>query len=183
MSNVGEHGKTGRISGSGRTINVKAPAGEYITGPDQLELLAGVADAIRRLNQAEILSMIVTNQRGIALGQMTEGDLAEIHSELQRMLRNEAGARLDAIVHCPHGLDQCGCRKPHTGMLDAARQRFPGIEPDRSVMIGDSASDVEAGRRFGARTIWLGRDVPDLAAAVDRLLAESGVRAVSPFQG
>jgi D-glycero-D-manno-heptose 1,7-bisphosphate phosphatase len=112
---------------------------------------------------------VVTNQRGIALGRMTEADLGEVHARLADLLGRE-GAHLDLIVHCPHDNDECRCRKPQPGMLVEAARRL-GTGAERAVMIGDSESDVEAGRRAGAATIRLGIDAPSLAAAIDAVLA------------
>ena len=160
------------------TINVKAPAGSYIQSPDQLELLAGASGAIRALNDAGRLVVVVTNQRGIALGRMTEDDLAAVHAKLARRLAAQAGAHLDAILHCPHDIGRCRCRKPAPGLIDAACRRLPQIDLGRSVLIGDSAADVGAGRRAGVATIRLGKDAADLSDAVDRLL--SGRQATRP---
>ena len=152
------------------TINEKAPAGDYIKGPEEVSLLPGAADAIRRLNDAGIAAIVVSNQRGIALGRMTEGDLEEVNAELCRRLEAAAGARIDAFFHCPHDVGECDCRKPETGMFRQAVGRFPWIELGRSVMIGDSESDVEAGRALGISTMRLGLDASDLSAAVDQVL-------------
>jgi histidinol-phosphate phosphatase family protein len=152
------------------TINTKAPDGDYVKRPDELEVLPGAAQAIRRLNDAGVTVIVVSNQRGIALGRMTEADLAAVHSELADKLQTEAGAHIDAIFHCPHDLGQCDCRKPGTGMFMQARKRFPWIDLSRSVMIGDSASDIEAGKALGMRTVWVGRKVPNLAGAVELVL-------------
>lgn len=150
------------------TINVKAPEGAYIERPEDVVLLPGAAEAVRELNDRGIPVLVVTNQRGIALGRMTEEDLAAVHRRLDELLAAE-GARVDAYYHCPHDRDTCDCRKPGTAMLvQAAREH--GIDLSRSVMIGDAASDVEAGRRAGARTVWLGRDATSLREAVRSLL-------------
>jgi D-glycero-D-manno-heptose 1,7-bisphosphate phosphatase len=153
------------------TINEKAPEGDYIKHPGELILLPGAAGAIRRLNEAGVIVLVVTNQRGIALGRMREEDVDDVHAALRAELETETGARIDAFFHCPHDVGECDCRKPGTGMFAAAAERFPWIDPARSVTIGDSRSDVEAGHGFGTRTVLLGVDAPDLAAAVDRLLA------------
>jgi D-glycero-D-manno-heptose 1,7-bisphosphate phosphatase len=155
------------------TINTKAPDGDYVKRPVELKVLPGAARAIRRLNDAGVTVIIVSNQRGIALGRMTEADLAAVHSELADTLQTAAGAHVDAIFHCPHDLGQCDCRKPGIGMFTQARERFPWIDLNRSVMIGDSASDIEAGTALGMRTVWVGRDVPDLAGAVDEVLGRA----------
>ncbi len=156
------------------TINIKATEGEYVTGPDQVRLLAGAADAIRRLNDAGALVVVVTNQRGIALGRMSERDLVAVHQRLQELLADTAGGHVDAFMFCPHDVGECNCRKPGTGMLSRAQRRFPDIDMARSVLIGDTQSDVEAGKRFGVRTLLLGVDAPDLAGAVDDVIGSLG---------
>ena len=128
------------------TINVKAPEGEYITEPDRLTLLPGAAHAIRRLNDAGVLAIVVTNQRGIALGRMTEADLADVHARLSLTLQETAGARLDAIFYCPHGARQCLCRKPAPGLIYQAQTWRREIDLKQSVIIGDSQTDSAAGR-------------------------------------
>jgi D-glycero-D-manno-heptose 1,7-bisphosphate phosphatase len=136
------------------TINRKAPEGSYVTTPDALELLPGAAGAIRTLNDAGVPVAVVTNQRCLALGRLDLEGLHAIHAALQDRLAADAGAHLDAIFHCPHERDECDCRKPAPGLLAAAATFF-GASPGETVMIGDADSDVEAGRRFGARTIHL----------------------------
>jgi D-glycero-D-manno-heptose 1,7-bisphosphate phosphatase len=155
------------------TINEKAGAGEYVTDPGQLRVLDGASRAVRRLNDAGVSVIVVTNQRGIALGRMSESDLEAVHARLRELLDAEAGARIDAIFHCPHERGTCGCRKPAPGLLLEARERWPGIDLAASVMIGDSPADVEAGRAVGASTVLLGEGAPDLAAAVDLVLGAS----------
>ncbi len=152
------------------TINEKAPPGDYIKRPEEVSLLPGAADAVRRLNDAGVSAIVVTNQRGIALGRMSERDLEQVHAELSAQLEAAAGARIDAFFHCPHDSGQCDCRKPETGMFRQAHERFPWIDLAASVMIGDSASDVEAGHTLGMGTVRLGVDAPDLSAAVGRVL-------------
>ena len=137
------------------TINVKAPEGDYIDSPARVELLPGAAEAVRRLNDAAIPVVIVTNQRGIALGRMTEDDLTAVHRRLDELLDGAAGARIDAYEHCPHDTGVCDCRKPGTAMLERAAERLGLGGFERTVMVGDSASDVEAGLRAGATTILL----------------------------
>ena len=152
------------------TINEKAPEGDYIKRPGELRLLPGAAQAIRRLNDAGIRVIVVTNQRGIALGRMTEDDLDAIHAELSTQLSEAAGAHIDAFFHCPHDFGECDCRKPETGMFRQAQKRFPWISLERSVLIGDGPGDAEAGRRLGIETLQLGTDAPDLGAAVGAVL-------------
>lgn len=136
------------------TVNVKAPDGAYITSPEQLELLPGAAEAIRGLNRAGVPVAIVTNQRGIALGEMSESDLAAVHSRLAALL-HEQGAAVDGIFYCPHEKGTCACRKPGTLLLRQAQKVFGLPSLDNTVMIGDSTSDMLAGQRAGAQTVFL----------------------------
>jgi D-glycero-D-manno-heptose 1,7-bisphosphate phosphatase len=135
-------------------LNRKAPEGEYILTPDELELLPDAAAAVRRLNECGIPVAVVTNQRAVALGRLTEHGLAAVHDELARLLA-AAGAHVDALYYCPHDRDACDCRKPAPGMLTAALAEFD-IAPRHAVMIGDADSDVEAGRRAGVDTVQVG---------------------------
>jgi D-glycero-D-manno-heptose 1,7-bisphosphate phosphatase len=137
------------------TINVKAPEGDYITRPEQLELLGGAAESIRMLNRARVPVVVITNQRGIALGRMTETDLMTVHSRLRELL-SQHDAAIEAIFHCPHDKGVCACRKPGTLLLRRAQSLLGLTTLRQTVMIGDSASDVEAGRCAGARTVLLG---------------------------
>jgi D-glycero-D-manno-heptose 1,7-bisphosphate phosphatase len=137
------------------TINVKAPAGQYIMSPERVELLPGAGDAIRALNYAGVPAVVVTNQRGIALGHMSEDDLIGVHARLHELLAAE-GAHLDGIFHCPHDEGVCACRKPGTLLLEQARDYLGLTSLRDSVMIGDSTRDVLAGRAVGARAILLG---------------------------
>jgi D-glycero-D-manno-heptose 1,7-bisphosphate phosphatase len=161
------------------TINRGAAPGEYILAPAELELLPGAGAAIARLNQLPAYVVVVTNQRGISLGLMSESDLAAINARLEELLA-AAGARVDAILHCPHGKDECDCRKPGPGMFRRAVAEIPGVETAGAAMIGDSTLDVEAGNRLGMTTVRLGATAPgdpiadhdaaDLGAAVTWLL-------------
>ena len=152
------------------TINVKAPEGDYVKSPEEVTLLPGAARAVRALNDARVPAVVVTNQRGIALGRMSERDLQAVHERLAALLDAEAGARLDTILHCPHDEGVCDCRKPGIGLLRRAAAELPGLRLENSVIIGDSESDVEAGRAAGMRTIRLGRDARDLRDAIERVL-------------
>jgi D-glycero-D-manno-heptose 1,7-bisphosphate phosphatase len=150
------------------TINAKAPEGEYITTPDALELLPGSARAIRLLNDAGVLVAVVTNQRGIALGRMTEDDLTAVHERLAAMLDDAAGARVDLWLHCPHEKGTCSCRKPHPAMLLEALDRLGG-EASASVMAGDATSDVAAAAAAGVPAERVLPERPLLAVVEDWL--------------
>ncbi len=124
----------------------------YLDDPEEVELLPGVAAAIRSLREAGFAVVVVTNQAGIGHGRLTEGTLAEIHRRLVEELSRE-GAALDAIYHCPHTPeDRCPCRKPAPGMLLRAAEEL-GLDLSRSYMVGDMTTDIEAGRRAGCFTV------------------------------
>ena len=135
-------------------INQKMPEGEYVRRAADFRLLPGVPAAIARLNRAGARIIIVSNQRGVALGLYTTEAVDSIHASLQKELRS-SDAHIDAFFYCPHDKESCGCRKPSPGMFEQARERFPDITPGTSVMIGDSSSDVEFGRAVGMKTIWI----------------------------
>ena len=138
-------------------INKKMPEGEYVSSWEHFHLLPGVAEAIGVLNRAGLRVLVVTNQRGIALGRYTEQDVEHIHAQLQDTLR-ESGAHVDGFYFCPHDKRVCDCRKPLPGLFEQARSQFPDISADTSVMIGDSLSDMEFGRNLGMRTIFVEGD-------------------------
>jgi len=154
------------------TINEQPPEGGYVSNPDELRLLPGACEAIRRLNEAGWRTVVVTNQRGIALGLMTEQDLYRVHERLVELLR-ACGATIDRIYHCPHEVGTCDCRKPGAGLLHRARADDPAIDFGRAVLIGDSQIDIDAGRAAGTRTVALGaaagasHQTTDLDQAVD----------------
>ena len=164
------------------------PEGRYVTSLAEFESLPGAHDAVARLNQARVRVIVVSNQRGIALGLYTAADVDSIHAAFQTELKAHA-AHVDAFYFCPHDKNQCDCRKPLTGLFDQALAQFPDITADSSVMIGDSFSDIEFGHRLGMRTIFIDgdpahqkpgvekarqlaeRSFPSLLEAVDALLA------------
>jgi D,D-heptose 1,7-bisphosphate phosphatase len=129
----------------------------------KMQLLPGVADAIRRINGSEHLAVIVTNQPAIAKGFMTEADLGAAHAKLETLLGAEH-AYVDRIYHCPHHPEKgfagerpelkidCTCRKPLPGMLLAAAAEL-NIDLARSVMIGDRTVDIQAGADAGCKTV------------------------------
>jgi len=133
-------------------INRKVPEGHYVTRWAQVELLPGGAEAVKRIHEAGFLVVVVTNQRAVAKGLVSEVGLEFLHLRMwQELFRGERG--FDAVYYCPHDNDSsCGCRKPQPGMLLAAAQDR-GIDLAASWMIGDSESDVLAGRRAGCKTI------------------------------
>lgn len=122
----------------------------YCSCPEDFELLPGVAEGIRKLNQHGFKVVVVTNQSGIARGYFTEQMLAKIHDKMQKELAKH-GAHVDAIYYCPHHPDDnCGCRKPKPKMVLQAAAEL-NIDLSQSYVIGDSQIDVEMAQRAGCK--------------------------------
>ena len=138
---------------------------DHLRDADELRLHAGAGDAVRRLNHSGTLTIVVTNQPMIARGELTSAGLASIHARLDTLL-GAAGAYVDRVYYCPHHPHrgfagevsalkiQCDCRKPATGMIDAACRDL-AVDRTRSWMVGDSTTDIVAGQRAGLKTILL----------------------------
>ncbi len=135
-------------------LNEKAPEGEYVFRWEDFHPLDGAAEAIARLNRAGLRTIVVTNQRGVALGLYRAADVEAIHEKFQRLLA-EHSAHLDAFYICPHDRGQCNCRKPLPGLFEQAAADFKDLSAAKSVMVGDSLVDMEFGRRLGMRTILI----------------------------
>jgi len=136
-------------------INRKMPEGEYVQRWDQFEFLPGAVDALRCLSASGLRIVIVTNQRGVALGRMTMADVEDVHEHMRASLTVEGG-RVDAIMVCPHDAGQCDCRKPGLGLFRQAVERMPEIDLSRAVIIGDSVSDLVAGNKLGCACYFVG---------------------------
>lgn len=134
------------------TINVEK---NYLYKIEDFEFIQGVPEAIKLLNDAGYLVIVITNQAGIARGYYTEEDMHKLHRYINQELI-KYGAHIDAYYFCPHhpvhGIGEykkdCNCRKPKTGMLEAAIKDFD-IDVSKSYMFGDKEWDVEAGERMG----------------------------------
>lgn len=139
----------------------------FLKKADEFELISGVAEAIRRINDSGYLAIVVTNQPVIARGEISMKDLSEIHNKMETLLGSE-GAYVDGIYYCPHHPHkgfvgerpeykvECGCRKPKAGMLLNAAKDF-NIDLPHSWMIGDGENDVRAGKAAGCQTALIGR--------------------------
>jgi D-glycero-D-manno-heptose 1,7-bisphosphate phosphatase len=132
-------------------INEKPLPGEYVASLRDFRIIPAAIDWIRLFNALDLLVVIVTNQRGIALGVMSEEDLDRIHAHMLELLA-AAGARVDAVFHCPHQENSCECRKPRPGLILRAKAELD-IDLARSIMIGDSDNDEELARRCGLKFV------------------------------
>jgi D-glycero-D-manno-heptose 1,7-bisphosphate phosphatase len=135
-------------------LNRKLPEGEYVSDWGQFQWLPGAIEAIARMNRAGMTVILVSNQRGIALGLCTHEQLELIHKNMRADLVRH-GARLDAIYYCPHDVGECQCRKPDIGLFEQAYRDFPPASGHNSVVIGDSLSDIQAGEGVGMKTIFI----------------------------
>jgi D-glycero-D-manno-heptose 1,7-bisphosphate phosphatase len=141
-------------------------------------VLPGVVEAIAAMKRAGLRIVVVSNQRGIALGRFTEDDVRDIHSEFQQMLE-ASGTSVDGFYFCPHDLAQCNCRKPLPGLFEQALAHHPRIRPETSVMIGDSVSDMEFGRRLGMMTVFIDGDPTHQKPGAEAARALADMRAAS----
>ena len=155
----------------------------FVRDPDQVRLISGSAGAIRRLNEAGWVVVVVTNQSGIARGLLTKADYDAVAARLDALLA-EHGARIDASYMCPHHPEMtgpCDCRKPGLKHYLAAAERF-GIDFTGSIFVGDRMSDVEPAKALGGTGILVatgeaeheGYEVArDLSEGVDRRIASA----------
>ncbi len=127
--------------------------GEHTWRLEDFEVLPSVAEALKAINAAGKLSIVVSNQSGIALGLYGHAEVERLHGYLHAQLARQ-GAAIDAVYYCPHHPSQgrCLCRKPGALMLERAIARY-GIDPSDSVMIGDRERDVQAAAAAGVRGV------------------------------
>ena len=131
----------------------------YVNHPSRLRLLPRSGAAVRRLNQAGIAVVVVTNQAGIARGYFSPEILAAVNASLVSQLKEE-GAHLDGLYVCPHHPTEgeppyrmaCDCRKPRPGLLLRAASDL-GLDLTRCTLVGDKGSDLVAARAVGARGV------------------------------
>ena len=138
----------------------------FLTDINEFELLDGVTEAIKMINESGYLAIVVTNQPVIARGEVSVEELQEIHNKMETLL-GQAGAYIDDIFYCPHhphkGYEgerpeykiECECRKPKPGMLLAAAEKY-NIDLRESWMIGDGENDIEAGKNAGCNVCVVG---------------------------
>lgn len=131
----------------------------YVRTPDELHLIKGAGEAVRRLNDRGFATCVISNQSGVARGYLTEADLVSIHAKLERDLALSR-AKVDRIYYCPHhptdGIPPynvvCDCRKPNVGMLKRGAAEF-SINLGHSFVVGDSVVDMQSGNSVGATTV------------------------------
>ena len=141
---------------------------KFLHDVNRFELLPGVAEAIKKINELGYLTIVVTNQPVLARGEITFEELKNIHNKMEVLLGNE-GAYVDRIYFCPHhphsGYEgeikelkiDCECRKPKPGMLMKAAEEFH-IDLEKSWMVGDSMVDIQAGDSAGCKTVLISEE-------------------------
>ena len=153
------------------TINEKPEEQKYVTRVEGFHLLPGAVRGLSNLAECGYALVVVSNQRGVARGLVSHDLLRATEEVLQEALRPH-GAEIAAFYYCPHELDEdCECRKPRPGMLLQAASELD-LDLGASWMIGDSPSDIAAGRSAGCRTVYLGDQAePDSTLGADSLEA------------
>jgi histidinol-phosphate phosphatase family protein len=127
---------------------------DYIRHRGEFRLYDGVTEAMPVFSKRFGRIVMVTNQKGIGKGLMSEEDLADIHAYMRSLLEPNGG-RIDRIYYCPDLDEQSPNRKPNPGMGYQARKEFPEIDFSRSIMVGNTMGDMKFGKALGARTIFI----------------------------
>lgn len=138
----------------------KAPEGNYVSSWDEVRFLPGAIRAVSALYRSGFKIVIVTNQRGLALRKIRPDNLEDIHTRLRARFAKH-GVSIAKIYCCPHAKSAyCSCRKPKPGMLLRAAKEH-GLHLPDCWLVGDSAADIQAGRRAGCKTIWIRHTPPN----------------------
>lgn len=136
-------------------VNIRI-VGDYVKKIDEFVFIDGFFDLFRLIKEKGYLAILVTNQQGIGKGLMNEEDLNKVHKYMNDTLLLKTNYKFDAIYFCPDlATSNSSRRKPATGMFEEAIAQW-GIDPSSSWTIGDSATDIEAGKKVGTKTILVG---------------------------
>ena len=142
----------------------------YVSTWERFEFLPGVPDALRALQDAGYLLIVVSNQSGIGRGYYGEADVESLNQAVAQHLGSTVGVTLSEFYHCPHHPTeaegefrrQCDCRKPAPGMIRQAVLEH-GVDLKTSLLVGDKDSDIEAGRAAGVARLFKVVDSPQTA--------------------
>lgn len=147
------------------TLNKRPPPHSYVTDQAEFELLPGAIEGATRLARCGYALAVVSNQRGISLGLISEATLRETEAILGSALEEVGDAQIAGFYYCPHLVGaSCSCRKPRPGLLLRAAEELD-LDLAASWMIGDSPSDILAGAEAGCRTAFIGPEGPGAAQA------------------
>ena len=134
---------------------------DYIHSWDEFRFYDGVVDAIAELSLIFGKTIIVTNQKGIGKGVTKAEDVHTIHDNLLQAVLT-AGGKIDAVLYCPDVNSDSPNRKPNPGMAYQAKDLYPSIDFDKSIMVGNNLSDMQFGRNAGMKTAFVRTTQPDL---------------------
>lgn len=133
------------------TLNVRPPKACYVERPEGFVWLPGAKEAIQKFKENGYRLILVSNQPGIARGNLSVDMLNAIHDKMQVDLRQETGYEIDAIYYCPHNWEEeCECRKPKPGMLYKAQKDY-SLNLRKCILIGDDDRDIQAGKAAGCK--------------------------------
>lgn len=151
------------------TLNERPEPHHWVTEASEFQILPGTVEGLVRLSRCNHTLVVVSNQRGLTRGAVTEALLRATEAALQSELAPH-GVRIEGFYYCPHEAEaNCECRKPKPGLLLRAAEEL-ALDLSASWMIGDSETDVEAGRAAGCKTLLLGnRDGESATAVADSL--------------
>ena len=160
----------------------------YVCTWEQFEFLPGVPGALRELQDAGYLLIVVSNQSGIGRGYYSESDVDLLNQTVAEYLDSTAGVRLSGFYHCPHHPTEaengyrkhCSCRKPAPGLIHRAT-RDHAIDVKTSLLVGDKDSDIEAGRAAGAAKLFKVVESPQSAAYASDIQLVNGLSEVPLF--
>ena len=147
---------------------------DYIYNYGEFRFYEGVPEALNWLAEKFGVIIIVSNQRGVGRGLMTDADVLDIHTRMLEDIR-KAGGRVDRIYYCTSTDNLDPNRKPNPGMFFQAQQDFPTIDPRRSIMVGNNISDMEFGRNTGMYTAFVKTTQPGQTfphPAIDRIFQD-----------
>ena len=135
-------------------INKKLP-NDYVKTISEFVFEDGAIAAVQQLGEVFGRIIVVTNQQGIGKGLMTVEMLDSVHDYMNHKI-NQAGGKISQIYYCPNlEKENSNCRKPNTGMAEQARKDFPEIDFKKSMIVGDSISDLQMGKRVGMLTCYI----------------------------
>ena len=160
----------------------------YVSTWEQFEFLPGVPEALRELQDAGYLLIVVSNQSGIGRGYYSESDVDLLNQAVSEYLGSYAGVTLSGFYHCPHHPTEaeyeyrkyCSCRKPAPGLIHRAT-RDHVIDVKTSLLVGDKDSDIEAGRAAGVAKLFKVVESPQSEASASDIQLVSGLSEVPSF--
>ena len=160
----------------------------YVSTWEQFEFLPGVPEALRELQDAGYLLIVVSNQSGIGRGYYSESDVDLLNQAVSEYLGSYAGVTLSGFYHCPHHPTEaengyrkyCSCRKPAPGLIHRAT-RDHVIDVKTSLLVGDKDSDIEAGRAAGVAKLFKVVESPKSEASVSDIQLVNGLSEVPSF--